>query len=308
LKKKKKKKKETYLAYLSAQWPSSPPSPSPQQPTPAFPLCVFFSPADAPAPPVSLFLFSFLPSPSSASPDQAPPRSPPRPAVSLPLPTRPSRPIKAVNPRIQTRPFSPSPFLPEMPAAINGKSPAAAPPRSPSSLPSHLFKPSSSFRTSLSQPHYTRSRAQSIASTQRHRLCPPERRPILCRRRPSSPARLLRIQARLTPLHAVSNFPRPFPFLLVLIVAHASSPERPRRPLPAPAIVGARVSPLSPLSRAHVTPLRNALAWGRFGGQEHCPGATPASRRRAGHLSGARAAVTRTRMILAIRSLADGQD
>jgi hypothetical protein len=168
-----------------------------------------------------------------------------------------------------------------MPATINGKSPAVAPPRSPSSLPSHLFKPSSSFRTSLSQPHYTRSRAQSIASTQRHRLCPPERRPILCRRRPSSPARLLRIQARLTPLHAVSNFPRPFPFLLVLIVAHASSPERPRRPLPAPAIVGARVSPLSPLSRAHVTPLRNALAWGRFGGREHRPGATPASHRRA---------------------------
>jgi hypothetical protein len=79
----------------------------------------------------------------------------------------------------------------------------------------------------------------------------------------------------------VSNFPCPFPFLLVLIVAHATSPERPHRPLPALAVVGARAPPLSSLTRALVTPLRNALACGRFGGREHHPGATPASRRRA---------------------------
>jgi hypothetical protein len=79
----------------------------------------------------------------------------------------------------------------------------------------------------------------------------------------------------------VSIFPRPFPFLLVLIVAHTSSLEPSRRPLPAPAVVGARASPLSPLSRAHVTPLRKALACGRFGGREHRPGEMPTSRRRA---------------------------
>jgi hypothetical protein len=166
-----------------------------------------------------------------------------------------------------------------MPAAINSKSPATAPPRSPSSLPSHLFKPSSSFCTFLSHLQHTHSRTWSIANTQHRRHCPPERRRIRCHRRPSSPACLLRIQARPTPLHVVSNFPRPFPFLLVLIVVHANSPEQSRRPLPALAVVGARASPLSSLTRAHVTLLRNALACGRFGGREHRPGATPASRR-----------------------------
>jgi hypothetical protein len=108
----------------------------------------------------------------------------------------------------------------------------------------------------------------------------PECRPIRRRCRPSSPARLLRIQAHPTPLHTVSIFPRPIPFLQVLIVAHASSPERPRRPLPASAVVRARASLLSPLSRAHVSPLRNAPARGQFGGPQRCPEATPASRRR----------------------------
>jgi hypothetical protein len=180
--KKKKKKKKTYLAYLSAQRPSSPPSPSPQQPMPVVPFSFFFTLADAPAPLVSLYSFSFLPSPSSASPDQAPPRSPPCPAAFLPLPTRPRRPIKVVHPRIQTRPFPLPPFLPVVLAAINGKSPAAAPPRSPSSLPSHLYKPSSSFCTSLSHLQHTHSHVRSIANTQRRRHCPPERRPIRRRR------------------------------------------------------------------------------------------------------------------------------
>jgi hypothetical protein len=67
----------------------------------------------------------------------------------------------------------------------------------------------------------------------------------------------------------------------MLIVVHASSPKRPRRPLPASAVVGARAPPLSSLTRAHVSPLRNAPARGQFGGRERCPEATPASRRRA---------------------------
>jgi hypothetical protein len=104
-------------------------------------------------------------------PGQAPPRSPPRPASSLPLATHPSRPIKAVNPRIQIWLFPHSPTPTRDVAAFNGKSPAAAPPQSPSSLPSHLFKLGSSFCTSLSHLQYTRLRARSTACTQRRRLC-----------------------------------------------------------------------------------------------------------------------------------------
>jgi hypothetical protein len=60
---KKKKKKKTYLAYLSAQQAHQPAIPVPRNgPRRHFPFS-FSSPADAPAPPVSGFPFTFLLSP-----------------------------------------------------------------------------------------------------------------------------------------------------------------------------------------------------------------------------------------------------
>jgi hypothetical protein len=44
----------------------------------------------------------------------------------------------------------------------------------------------------------------------------------------------------------VSNNPRPVSLLLAHFGALASSPERPLRPLPAPAAVDARAIPLTP--------------------------------------------------------------
>jgi hypothetical protein len=70
----------------------------------------------------------------------------------------------------------------------------------------------------------------------------PKRRPIRRRRRSSSPARFPRIQSRPTSLHVVSIFLRPILFLLVLIVARATSPEQPCRPLLVPAADEARVT------------------------------------------------------------------
>jgi hypothetical protein len=121
----------------------------------------------------------------------------------------------------------------------------------------------------------------SFGSPGAHRACPiagwwprafpepvrgsPERRPIRRHRRSSSPARFLRIQARPTPLHAVSIFTHPILFLLVLTVARTTSPEQPRRPLPAPAVVEARTPSLTPLSCARVTSLHFAPARDHFG-------------------------------------------
>jgi hypothetical protein len=109
----------------------------------------------------------------------------------------------------------------------------------------------------------------------------PERRPIRRCHRSSSLTRFLRIQARPTPLHVVSIFHRPILFLLLLTVTRTTSPEQQHRPLPAPAIVEARASPLTPLSRAQIASLRVAPTRGRFGGRERRPEVTPASRRRA---------------------------
>jgi hypothetical protein len=76
------------------------------------------------------------------------------------------------------------------------------------------------------------------------------------------PSHPLRLRARLPLLRTVSNNPRSISLLLVHFGALTSSPERPPRPLPAPAVIGARAFPLSPLSRARVFLLRNASARG----------------------------------------------
>jgi hypothetical protein len=136
----------------------------------------------------------------------------------------------------------------------------------------------------------------------------PERRPTRRHCQAPAPSPPLRLRAHLPLLRTVSNIPRSFPLLLVHIGALTSSPERLRRPLPAPAVIGARACPLSPLSRAHVFLLRNAPARGRIGGREHCPGTTPASLRCAPALSGDTAAASCLFASTAFGSRADGQD
>jgi hypothetical protein len=123
---------------------------------------------------------------------------------------------------------------------------------------------------------------------------PPERRPSRRRRQISSPAPSLRFLARLLLLHTVSKNPCSISLSLVHFGALTSSPEQPRRPLPAPVADEARSPPLTPRSRAHAPPLRFALACGRVDGRERRPGATPASPHRAPPLSGDAAAASRS--------------
>jgi hypothetical protein len=92
----------------------------------------------------------------------------------------------------------------------------------------------------------------------------------------------------------VSNNPSPFPLPFVHNSALASSPERPLRPLPAPAAGEAQSLPLTPRSRAHASPPRFELSCRRVTGREHRPGATPASSRRVPPHSGDVAAASRT--------------
>jgi hypothetical protein len=81
-----------------------------------------------------------------------------------------------------------------------------------------------------------------------------------------------------------SNNPRSFPLLLVHNGALTSSPERPLRPIPVPAVNGARAPPLYPLSRVYASPLRvepahtrNGALWAELGNA----GDSPAKRRHA---------------------------
>jgi hypothetical protein len=141
-----------------------------------------------------------------------------------------------------------------------------------------------------------------------HASTTPERRPTRRHCQAPAPSPPLRLRARLPLLRTVSNIPRSIPLLLVHFGALTSSPERPRRPHPAPAVHGVRAPPLNPLSCAHAPPLLNAPARGQNDGREHCPGTTPASLRRAPPLSGDTAAASRLFASTAFRSRVDDQD
>jgi hypothetical protein len=123
---------------------------------------------------------------------------------------------------------------------------------------------------------------------------PPERRPIRCRCQVSSPAPSLRFLARLLLLHTVSKNPCSISLSLVHFGTSTSSPEQPRHPLPVSAADEARLPSLTPWSRAHVPPLRFALACGRVDGRERRPGVTLASPHRAPPLSGDAIAASRS--------------
>jgi hypothetical protein len=136
----------------------------------------------------------------------------------------------------------------------------------------------------------------------------PERRPTRRRCQAPPPSHPLRFRARLLLFRTVSINPRPVSLLLEHFCALTSLPERPLRPLPAPAAGEARSPPLTQRSRAHASPLCFVLSCGCVSGRGCRPGATPASSRRALPHSGVPAVASRTHTSRAVRSCAGGSD
>jgi hypothetical protein len=106
----------------------------------------------------------------------------------------------------------------------------------------------------------------------------------------------------------VSINPRPVSLLLAHFGALTSSPERPLRPLPAPAAGEAQSPPLTPRTRVHASPLHFVLSCGRVSGRERRPGEMPARSRRAPPHFCVLAAASCTRASSAVRSCAGGSD
>jgi hypothetical protein len=136
----------------------------------------------------------------------------------------------------------------------------------------------------------------------------PERRPTRRRCQAPPPSHPLRIRARLPLLRTVSNIPRSISRLLVHFGVLTSSPERPRRPLPVPAVHGARAPPLTPLPRANAPSLRFAPARASFGALQRVLEPGRRALRRTPPYSGEPRRHSRLHTFWVVRSLIHGAD